>query len=102
MENYIPLDLIKKHLNLDADFVEDDAYLENLCYVAQQQVELHIGYHLSELLNEYGLLPKPIEQAILIFIGHLYDNREATSTLTVKQVPLAFEYLIQFFKNYRY
>lgn len=34
MENYIPLDLIKKHLNLDADFVEDDAYLENLCYVA--------------------------------------------------------------------
>lgn len=101
-EIYIPLDLIKHHLNIDEWFQEDDAYLENLCLVAQKQVELHLGYSLEEILEDDGLLPKPIEQAILLFIGHLYNNRESTSEMTIKTTPLAFEYLMQFYKNYRY
>lgn len=101
-EVYLPLDLIKSQLNIDEWYDDEDAYLEHLCYVAQMQVELHLGYSLAEILNDNGLLPKPIEQAILLFIGHLYNNREATSEMTIKNVPLAFEYLLQFFKNYRY
>lgn len=101
MEAYIPLDLIKKHLNLDEWFEEDDQYLEHLCLVAQNAVENHIGYSLEETLNELGLLPKPLEQALLLLIGGLYNHRENMSELTIKDVP-AYSYLLQYFKNYRY
>lgn len=101
METYIPLDLIKKHLNLDEWFEEDDAYLEHLCLVAQTAVENHIGYSIEEILQEDGLPPKPILQAILLLIGGLYNQRESVSELTIKDVP-AYSYLLQYFKNYRY
>lgn len=102
MNTYIPLDLVKKHLNIDDWFDEDDSYLEHLILVAQMAVEKHIGYSLEETLNEYGLLDKPIEQAILLLVGHMYNHRESSSELTIKEVPLAYQYLLQYYKNYRY
>ena len=102
MEIYIPLCLVKEHLHIDEWFNDDDQYLENLILVSQEVVSNHIGYSLEEILDPYGCIPKPIEQAILLLIGHFYNNRETTSTLTVKEVPLAYEYLLQQYKNYRY
>jgi len=61
MEIYLSLDLIKQHLNIDSWYEEEDSYLEHLCKVAQMQVELHLGYSLSEIVDERGLLPEPIE-----------------------------------------
>ena len=39
---YLNLDLIKKHLNIDEDFHDDDDYLKILGDVAEQVTERHI------------------------------------------------------------
>ena len=100
--DYLTLDEIKKHLNIDNWFTDDDSYLEGLAEVAQIAVEKHIGYTLNELEYDYGIVPKSIIHAMLLMIGNWYNNRESLSTLTLKEVPLAYQYLLQQFKNYTY
>jgi len=41
-----------------------------------------------------GDIPFSVRQAIALFVGHLYENREATAGITMKEVPMAFESLI--------
>ena len=77
MQPYITLDEIKKHLTLDEWSDVDDAYLEQL-------------------------IDENVKQAIMLLVGTFYNNREATSELTYKEVPLAYQYLLQQLKNYRY
>jgi len=36
-----------------------------------------------------GIMPGPVLAAMKLLIGHLYDNRETTSPLTIQEVPLA-------------
>lgn len=39
-------------------------------------------------------VPFTIKQAILFLVGHFYENRESSSMMTVKEVPLSFQSLI--------
>lgn len=45
-------------------------------------------------------VPPTIRHAILMLIGHLYENREATSTLTIKDIPFSIVALLQHYKVY--
>lgn len=45
------------------------------------------GYSLGEC-------PEPIEQAMLLLIGHYYENRETTAPITINAVPMAYEFLL--------
>jgi hypothetical protein len=102
MNDYLTLDDIKKHLNLDDWFTDDDSYLESLAEVAQVAVEKHLGYSFDDLEYDNGVVPKSVIHAMLLMIGNWYNNRESLSTLTLKEVPLAYQYLLQQFKNYTY
>lgn len=39
-------------------------------------------------------VPASVKQAILLLVGHLYENREAVSDITLTAVPMAFDALI--------
>ena len=41
-----------------------------------------------------SLVPAPLRQAIMLLVGHLYANREATSAVKVETVPFSVEPLI--------
>ncbi len=44
-------------------------------------------------------VPTAIRQALLLLVGHLYENREAvTDTRVLATTPLAFEYLLQTYR----
>lgn len=47
------------------------------------------GYGANE-----SLIPAPIRHALKLLVGHLYENREATTTLTLAQVPMGIEALL--------
>lgn len=98
----ISLDEIKKHLNIDPWFEQDDEYLMYLEEVSKEMVETHLGYTCEDLEYDYGVIPAPVKHAMLLMIGNLYNNRESVSTLTVKELPLSYQYLLQKFKNYEY
>ena len=102
MECYVSLDDAKRHLNIDSWFEDEDALIEDLILVSQKAVENDIKYSLEETLNEYGQLDMPLKQAILLMVGQLYRNREVSSELTFKEVPKAYDYLLQPYRNYRY
>ena len=68
---YLNLDLIKKHLNIDEDFHDDDDYLTLLGDVVEQVTERHIddSFQLIMLKNR-GKFPPTLMQAMLLLVGN--------------------------------
>ena len=99
---YIDTVILKKHLNIDETWVEDDEYIKALCLAAENAVENHIARPLSELTDEHGKLPPAVKHAILLLVGHFYANRESVSFATASEIPLVYQYLLQPYKSYAF
>lgn len=97
---YLQLYQIKKHLNIDDQFHDDDEYLVDLAMVAENAVQRHIDRQLSDLENDEGMLPMPLIQAMLLMVGSFYAKRESIAFAATTEVPLAYEYLLSLYKNY--
>lgn len=101
MSEYLTLTEIKKHLNIDSFFTDDDEYLEALSYVAEDVVTKYLDCELTDLLDD-GELPKAVKHAMLLFIGNMYKNRESTTNLPVNVIPHAFDLLCDLYRNFKY
>lgn len=97
---YLNLDIIKKQLNIDNYFTDDDEYLFHLGNVAEQMVAHHIENDLSNIAID-GELPAPVMQACLLLVGNLYMNRESVTNVNYTKIPLSYEYLLATYKNYK-
>lgn len=98
---YLNLYSVKKHLNIDEDFNDDDEYLVDLISVATQVVEKHIDNNLDEIAaSNGGELPSPILHAMLLLIADLYSNRETVAYTSISKLPLSYDYLLDLYKNY--
>lgn len=98
---YTTLEMIKKHLNVDADFTDDDAYIQYLYEVAEATVQVHLCVALEDLEDSNGKIPAPVVHAMMLFIGDMYNSREGNAYgVSVTQVPFSYEYLISLYKNY--
>lgn len=97
---FLTLEIAKKHLNIDSDFTEDDAYIMQLCKVAETAVEKHIDCELNTQVDEVGNLQPPLLQAMLLLVGQLYANREAVSYSQMYELPLAYNYILDLYKDY--
>ena len=96
----IPIDIVKKHLNIEPDYYDDDQYLLGLIEVAEQTVKVHVNEDMDKLAEENGgCLPAPLFQAMLLQIGNLYQNREIIGTKS-QALPFNYQYLIDLYKNY--
>jgi uncharacterized phage protein (predicted DNA packaging) len=97
---YIQLDLAKKHLNIEDDFIEDDEYILSLIEVAESAVRVHINESFASIAEKNGgVLPPPILQATLLMIGNLYQNREIIGSKNIA-LPYNYQYLIDLYRNY--
>ena len=99
---YIDNVILKKHLNVDEFFIDDDEYIKALCLAAENAVENHIARPLTEITNADGKLPKAVNHAILLLVGHWYANRESVSFAQGQKIPLSYEYLLQPYKSYKF
>lgn len=98
---YIQLYQVKKHLNIDEDFHDDDEYLMSLVEVAEKVVERNIDTNLKKLEDGDGFIPSPLIQAMLLLIGNFYANRESVAFASSSEVPQSYNYLIDLYRNYR-
>ena len=99
--NYLTLQEIKKHLNIDNDFTDDDSYIESLGEVAEEIVKQHVRKDLFMINTENrNKLPAPIKQAMLLLIGNYYANRESVTYAAAKELPQAYEYLLSPYVSY--
>lgn len=98
---YVDLETVKAHLNLEQQFEDDDLYLLGLEDVAQCAVEKYLDIPLADIAQN-GVLPSPIKHAILLLIGTFYAQRESISSASMQPVPNAFELLCDLYRNYDY
>lgn len=97
---YIELDIAKKHLNIEPDFVDDDEYILGLIDMAEQAVRVHVNEDFDTLAEQNGgCLPSPLSQAMLLMIGNMYQNREPLGTRNA-ELPFNYRYLIDLYRNY--
>lgn len=97
---YLQLYQIKKHLNIDDSFHDDDEYLVELSQAAETVVETHIDKPLKDLENGDGFLPSPLTQSMLFLIGTWYACRESVSFASNNTLPHGYDYIISLYKNY--
>lgn len=89
------LERIKKHLNIDVSFVDDDVYLMELYNVSKTIVEKHTCTTFND-----DEIPHPLQQAILLLIGNYYANRESIAFASAGEIPLTYTYILDLYKNY--
>ncbi len=99
MSDYLTIEQIKKHLNIDLSFTDDDEYLDSLSHVAEEAVAKYLDCDLTDLYVN-GELPQAVIHAMLLFIGNMYKNRESTTSAPVNIVPHSFELLCDLYRNY--
>lgn len=97
---YITIDNARKHLNIDSFYHEDDEYILDLIKVAEDATEKRIGKKLSDCIDKTGDLIPSIKHTILLLIGTLYQQREATSPSTITTVPYTFDFLSSLNQRY--
>lgn len=99
---YVTLELAKQHLNIEQSYTGDDTYITHLIEVAETTVEKHIDYHLEDYIDEEQTeLPKPLQHAILLFVGDMYMSRESNAYgISVSEIPFSYDYLLSLYKDY--
>lgn len=102
---FVSLELVKQHLNIESSYTGDDSYLNFLIPVAEGVVEKHICTNLYDLCKDDGsgnlTLPLPLQSAILLYIGDLYNSREGNAYgVSVSTVPFSYDYILSLYKNY--
>lgn len=80
----IELEEIKQHLRIDHNL--DDELLELYSTAALEAAENHIGKTFG---SDTVKFTQGIKVGCLMFIGHLYANRETVSDVQLYEVPMA-------------
>ncbi|PUA43458.1 phage gp6-like head-tail connector protein [Pseudomonas protegens] len=97
------LDLARVKLHLRVDVDDEDALIEGYIAAAKS----HIAQHCDRELVESGPVTEPdqmgltadVEQAILLLVGHWFENREAVAS-GLSAVPLAVDRLLWYRKRF--
>lgn len=97
---YVTLEEAKKHLNIDDSFKDDDSYIDSLILVAEDAIEKNTDIALNEQM-EGGKLSPSVIHSILLLVGNLYANREATTYSSISDVPYSFKYLVNLNRNFQ-
>lgn len=97
---YLTLSTVRKHLNLDDFFTEDDNYILDLIKVCEDAVEKRLGRKLEDCIDKNGELVPSIKHTILLLISTYYNQREATSPTTITTVPYTFDFLASLNQQY--
>jgi uncharacterized phage protein (predicted DNA packaging) len=99
----LDLSLVKKHLNIESEFTDDDFYICNLIEVAEEAVKNAVMPDSpDDLLDEDGDYLPNVRHAILLLIGTWYANRESVAYGIPNKVPHGFDFLIQQIKTYHF
>lgn len=97
MTEYVTLEELKQHLNVDFD--DDDTYIKGLIIPAQLSVESYICQPLTDCVKE-DKIDRRIWHAIRIIVANFYANRESISYTNPSVVPDTIKLLLQPLKKY--
>ena len=95
-EEFVTLEMIKTHLNIEPSYNGQDDYLLHLRDVSFLVVQNHICSDLATLNGN----KKAIGHALLLLIGTYYFQRESIGASSMKECPHTLQYILDQYKNY--
>lgn len=97
MKDYVTLEELKQHLNVDFD--HDDEYISGLIEPVQLAIESYINRPLGELVTD-GKIDRRIWHATRILVANYYANREDLTFASANIIPNHITLLLQPLKKY--
>ena len=89
---FLTFDLIKAQLRLDDIQAEAEKTLLNLYGRAAEDAVLKIcNRTITDIFEEYGMVPDALVQVGLMIVAQSYQHREPTSPQNLYPVPYAFD-----------
>ena len=105
----LELEVVKKHCRIEPDFTDDDSLLTLYIGAASRYVETWTRRKMYESETSEGYADDPdsilpgddVKAAMLLLIGHWYENRETVSLgQAATDIPFTVESLLQPYKIY--
>lgn len=99
---YLDLETIKRHLNVEQEFTDDDALIEAYADAAEERVAKELCTTTDGLagLGEGGTLPAPLKQAILLLVGAYYAYREEVTDAQTRPLEQGARHLMSLYRDY--
>jgi hypothetical protein len=97
---YTTLELAKQHLNLESDFTDDDALIQQYINAAELVMHADVGASEEELVARYGVIPAPLQVAVLLLVGTFYTARETIAFGAIMQKVPTYDILVSKFRDY--
>ena len=100
MLNYLTLDEIKKQLNVDIDFHEDDDFLILLGESVEDIVSNIIDTSLDELVAKYGDMPAGVRHAMRMLVDYTYSQQRGSSAES-NDIPDAIMTILKLYRTFK-
>ncbi|MBR7170373.1 MAG: phage gp6-like head-tail connector protein [Alistipes sp.] len=97
---YTSLELAKQHLNLEAEYTDDDALIQSYINAAEMLVHADVGESEADLVAKYGAIPAPLQVATLLVVGTFYTARETVAFGAIMQKVPTYDILVSKYRNY--
>jgi len=97
---YLDINEIKKQLNIDADFHEDDEFLELLGESAEDMVAQLLDCSLDELVAQNGDLPASVRHALRMLVDYMYSQNRGSSSESI-DIPNAIFTILKLYRSYK-
>ena len=92
---WLTLERVKKHLRLDASNTQEDDLLQLYATAAEDTILNLCNRSYDCLLECYGEVPKPIQNASLLLVENQYTQRSVVSPTNLSAVPYSFDLLVK-------
>ena len=93
---FLTFDQIKAQLRLDdAQAAEEHDLLELYGEAAEDMVLNTLNRTITDIFEQYGMVPKALVQAGLMLVAQSYQHREPASPQNLYAVPYAFDLLMK-------
>lgn len=96
---YLTLEEIKKQLNVDQEFTDDDDFLTLLGESAEDMVSQLIDCDLTELFAENGEMPASIKHAMRMLVDYFYSQNRGSSSESI-DIPNAIFTILKLYRNF--
>jgi len=93
---YVTLVDAKKHLNIETEYIGDDAYITSVISVVEEAISKYCDGGLTDL----DPVPVAVKHAALLLVAHLYVNRTMVSFAQGFEIPYSFKFLLNPYKAY--
>ena len=92
---WLTLERIKQQCRIEQDFTEEDSLLEMYGEAAEDMVLNTCNRTITDIFEQYGMVPKTLVQAGLMLVAQSYQHREPASPQNLYTVPYAFDLMLK-------